>query len=336
MVIENRKTATPIIDQSKQKLWQLYKSWSLDQGKGKSIFSEKEMLEFYEYMITLIDSNETDDKLDDVEYAQTPSEYFENFISMIKVLIDPEMIFVFEIPDLTESNNLMRSEVYVVINNHHMPMLDLVKGVLTFLTITNQEICIHPINISNVNRELKNGNLFFLTQFKKTNLIYKKKGAPGLPTIDDFNVNELLSFSSNTIQKGWDVANLFLSHAESEKESEKFAICVYFLHQSIELRLRALLLAWERYEKKTHEIKLLIKSCLKFIPELASIFPQDTTEEIALFKMLEDSYCKARYSTEFKVSQSHTEELFIRAIRIKELCDFHFRKYFKIVLNIEE
>ncbi|EOZ97923.1 hypothetical protein A33Q_1575 [Indibacter alkaliphilus LW1] len=324
-------------DPSRQKLWQLFKSWTLDKERDQSANSEKEMLLFYEDLLALLDQvfdpvPETHDKPENEAFSNPPSPYFEQLITALKILVDPEMIFVFEIPLDDNSEIKCRKEVYMVIKHQEPSKMEAIQGLLTFLLCNKQEVCIHPITIGYLNKELKDGNIFFLTHITQTNLIYKKADAIELQECNIQHYPQILSHAKTVIENGWATADLFLKHAEMENKNGNQGLSLFFIHQSIELRLRALVLAWERHEKKTHEIRIMIRSCLKFIPDLAKVFPQNSEEECRILKLLEDAYCKTRYKSCFPVNQEEANELLQRALQIKSLCVAHYQMYFERIL----
>lgn len=335
--LPNSFASPDLKETGRQKLWHLFKSWTLDKESDHSASSDKEMLLFYEDLLALLDLvfelvPKPSDKLENEEFLNPPSPNFDQLITALKILIDPEMIFLFEVPIHDQSEIKDRKEVYMVIKHQEPSKMEAIQGLLTFLVCGNQEINIHPITISFLNKELKDGNIFFLTHINNANLIYKKAGAIELQEYSMQNYPQILSHAQNVIQNGWATADLFLKHAVIENKEGDLGLSLFFIHQSIELRLPALVLAWERHEKKTHEIRTMIRSCLKFIPELASIFPQDSEEECKLLKLLEDAYCKARYKSFFAVYQEEVDELMQRAIQINRLCEDHYKEYFQSVL----
>ncbi|AFL86138.1 hypothetical protein Belba_3646 [Belliella baltica DSM 15883] len=331
-------TSPDFKETSRQKLWQLFKSWTLDKERSQSASNEKEMLHFYEETLSLFDEiykpqPEQPIHEEATEFVNPNTPYMEQLITAMKVLIAPELIYTIEIPLANEPKIRSRYEVFVVIKHQELSVMEAFQGLLNFIALGDQEICIHPININYLTKEINDGNLFFLTHILQTNLVYKKANARVLPEIDMANHPNVLNQANATLQSGWLLSDQFLKHAQIEIEEKNYSLAIYFLHQSIELRLRALVLAWERHEKKSHEIRLVIRSCLKFIPELASIFPQNSEEEIKLLKILEDAYCKARYKSCFVVSQEEADQLMHRSIQIKSLCEDHYYLCFKPILQ---
>ncbi len=322
-----------------QKLWQLFKSWTLDKESEHSANSDKEMLHFYEDLLALLNLvfdpiSDSPDESKNKAFSNPPSSYFNQLITALKILIEPEMIFLWDIPLQEHSEIKDRKEVYMVIKHQEQSKMEAIQGLLTFLACNNLEICIHPISIGFLNKELKDGNIFFLTHMTKTNLIYKKEDAIELHEYNMQHYPQILSHAQTIIKNGWATADLFLEHAEIEVKGNDQALALFFLHQSIELRLRALLLAWERHEKKTHEIRIMLRSCLKFIPDLAKVFPQNSEEECKLLKLLEDAYCKSRYNSSFQALNYDVNKILNRAIQIKNLCENHYQTFFHPILTL--
>ena len=319
-------------DKSKQLLWNLLKAWIADEESTEAAYHKKEIIRFYEDLRQLLDIVYAPEPVPESkpfpELIQTSESYFLQLIEALKILVDPEMIFLFDLPNLGHLDVSYRREIYVVLKHQELDVYQNTHGLFSFLAAGKQEIAIHAINRNYLGKEYRNVNLFFLTHFHLGTLIFKKEGVKDLPVIDGEKLKGRMVLVSHDLNKNWETAGVFWKYAMQEQEASNWGLSLYFLHQSLELRLRGLILAWEGFERKSHEIRILLRECYQFIPELIFVFPQDSIEEKHLLKTLEDSYCKARYMVNFPIKKKIAELLTNRARQIQELCQLHYENFF--------
>lgn len=315
-------------------LWNLLKAWIADPQMAQNPVQLKEMLAFYEDLKQLLElvyapEPEPASGPDLIpELVNTSEVYFRQLIEALKILVDPEMIFLFDLPNLTHHDVSRRREVYVVLRHQELDEHHNTQGLFSFLASGMQEIAIHSINRNTLIRDIGKGNLFFQYHLRQLQLIYRKEGVSDLKEIPAERLQERMLQLGCSLEKNWERADQFWQHALEEQQNQRWDVSLFFLHQALELRLRGLKLAWEKRELKSHETRVLLRECYQFIPELASVFPQDTEEEINLLQTLEDAYCKVRYKTDFPVDETVAKTLCQRVEVVRRLCDRHFEYYF--------
>jgi len=314
-------------------LWNLVKAWITDPEVSQIQDQRKEMLAFYEDLKQLIEvvyAPEPKPEPDLVpELVNTSESYFLQLIEALKILVDPEMIFLFDLPNLSHADIAHRREVYVVLRHQELDAYHNTQGLFSFLAQGMQEIAIHAVNRNVLIRDMGKGNLFFQYHLRQLQLIYRKTGVSDLKEIPAERLQERMLQLRSSLEKNWERADQFWRQALKEQDDQHWEMSLFFLHQALELRLRALILVWEKRELKSHEIRVLLRECYQFIPELASVFPQNTEEEVQLLQNLEDAYCKARYRTEFPVEEKLSRTLSYRIAQIRGLCKKHYEYFFQ-------
>ena len=320
-------------DKSKQLLWNLLKAWIADEESTEAAYHTKEMIRFYEDLRQLLDIVYAPEPVPESkpfpELIQTSESYFLQLIEALKILVDPDMIFLFDLPYLGHLDVSHRREIYVVLRNQDLEEHHNTIGLFSFLTSGKQEFAIHSINRNHLTSVLGKGHLFFQYHIRQLHLIYRKEGASDLKELPHERLLERMIHLRSSLQKNWEKADLFWRLALQEQDNLNWESSLFFLHQSIELRLRALILVWEKRELKSHVTRVLLRECYQFIPELASVFPQDTEEEVQLLQLLEDAYCKVRYRTEFPVEEQFSRALSSRIAQVRSLCNKHYEYFFQ-------
>ncbi|SFT89185.1 HEPN domain-containing protein [Algoriphagus locisalis] len=314
-------------------LWKLFKTWVIDQETENSASGRKEMLDFYEDLKMLLEAVYAPEPVIEPEpfpeEIRTIETYFMQLIEALKILVDPEMIFLFDLPNLGHLDVSHRREIYVVIKNQDLEEHHNTIGLFSFLSSGKQEFAIHSINRNHLTSVLGKGHLFFQYHIRHLHLIYRKQGVPDLKEIPHERLEERMLNLKPNLEKNWEKADLFWKHALQEQDNLNWESSLFFLHQALELRLRALILVWEKRELKSHETRVLLRECYQFIPELSSVFPQNTEEEVQLLQLLEDAYCKVRYRTEFPVEEKLSRTLSSRIAQVRSLCNKHYEHFFQ-------
>ncbi len=317
----------------KLQLWRLFKSWTSDPDAENDFNKRKGMIRFYENLQSLVDALYQVESLPEPEpfpeVIQTSESYFLQLIQALKILVDPEMIFLFDLPNLGHLDVSHRREIYVVIKNQDLEEHHNTIGLFSFLTSGKQEFAIHSINRNHLTNVLGKGHLFFQYHIRQLHLIYRKEGVPDLKEIPHERLQERMLHLRSGLEKNWEKADLFWRHALQEQDNLNWESSLFFLHQALELRLRALILVWEKRELKSHETRVLLRECYQFIPGLASMFPQNNEEEVQLLQLLEDAYCKVRYRTEFPVDEKLSRTLSYRIAQVRSLCNKHYEHFFQ-------
>jgi hypothetical protein len=70
---------------------------------------------------------------------------------------------------------------------------------------------------------------------------------------------------------------------------------------------------------KQHNLSKLSGSVKKYADELRDVFPQDTPEEIRLFKLLKAAYVDARYNPHFVVTKEDIEALIPKVEKLRDI-----------------
>ncbi len=92
-----------------------------------------------------------------------------------------------------------------------------------------------------------------------------------------------------------------------------FGMAVFMVHQTIEQACKAMLKVMLHMRPGTHNLAWMLKLCSGIAPEIASIFPRNSPEERALFKLVKSSYNDYRYAVGFTVTEEQAWTLYYRA-----------------------
>ncbi|MCE7053123.1 HEPN domain-containing protein [Algoriphagus sp. AGSA1] len=211
----------------------------------------------------------------------------------LKILLCPKAIYLHE--------NKNTSDLYVLLPFHTPGEHDQIEAVIGLLLKDRPSYQIHCINVGYLTKCMADGTPFFLEKILSSSPVYLEKAFEGLPQVSDENLQTIKAAALARLNQSLEKSEEFFRIAQTTSSEMK----LFFLHQSAELALRGLLVAWEKLEKKTHELKVLLRLCSKYIPELSDLF---SGKEEAL-SVLDGAYCKARYNGSYKVADSTENEI---------------------------
>jgi Uncharacterized conserved protein related to C-terminal domain of eukaryotic chaperone, SACSIN len=126
--------------------------------------------------------------------------------------------------------------------------------------------------------------------------------AKEIPQTSEEKLKSLKQKAGENFQNSFSRAAAFLKQAQFSKEQSNNNLTAFFLHQATELCCRALIASFLGIEKKTHSLHQLKKYSRRITPLVHQIFPENTTEEKRLLKLLDEAYLAARYENDFSIT----------------------------------
>ncbi|MGS2761832.1 HEPN domain-containing protein [Sinomicrobium sp. M5D2P9] len=165
--------------------------------------------------------------------------------------------------------------------------------------------------LSFAERQLREGNLFFIDACKPENLKYSIPGQH-LPTLTEgMDMQKALEVAKDRFQKEYSKAVDFKEGALFYIKKSNYTQAAFMLHQSIELAYRLTELLAIGKEKVCHSIANHQKYIRAFIPELGALFHPE--EETALLQLLDDAYKGVRYGTNYQISPEQKDKIYTKS-----------------------
>lgn len=170
---------------------------------------------------------------------------------------------------------------------------------------------------SHLHNILQEGHVFYSSYCTAKNLIWwqQQKETPQTPPE---KLQALKQKAGECFENGFSRAAAFLKQAQFCKEQSNNNLTVFFLHQATELCCRALIASFLGIEKKTHSLHQLKKYCRRITPVVHQIFPETTTEEKRLLKLLDEAYLAARYENDFSITPDDLLILMEKVIQLHQ------------------
>ncbi|MDB5231050.1 MAG: hypothetical protein JWN76_1855 [Chitinophagaceae bacterium] len=186
---------------------------------------------------------------------------------------------------------------------HERFIKDILKG--------QAELSLQLVKAGRVYELLSKGHLFYSLACKKEKLLFDDGTTP-LPSFDFVPVKHLINNARQVFLKGLQKAESFYEGASFYYEKKENAFACFMLHQSVELTLRSLLLAFMGVDPSVHDLEIYMVNIRRYVPALGDLFPNNTKEESEIFDALQKSYIKARYFEGFTPSDNTLQTLLER------------------------
>ncbi len=180
--------------------------------------------------------------------------------------------------------------------------------------------------------QIEAGNLFFIENLLLGNVVYGQQEL-GFPFMNStLCLNDLIGRSKRAFDKELKKIDAFSKGASSHFEKGHYAQSTFAYHQTMELLFRAAECALMGRNKITHRLREHQEYCHGFITSLASFFDLNDLEEAATMELLDQSYCAARYQSDFEPSIEAVDMLYYKTeqlfILVKSLFYFSWQRCF--------
>ena len=147
---------------------------------------------------------------------------------------------------------------------------------------------------------IRNKDRFFVTIYHRGHWLYNSAHLSSQNNLPETNAINDYPFIALSHELHYEIALGFLEAAEALENEDRHYNRLFFLNQAFEQLCITLIYVHTSYRSTTHNLNRLLSLCCCIHPELSSYFPNNTSEEIRLFKILNTSYFKGRYGNGFE------------------------------------
>lgn len=159
-----------------------------------------------------------------------------------------------------------------------------------------------------IRKGIDSGRMFYNTVFTTQWLVYDN-GRSALPLPLPLRVAQTERHGRETFVFGYRQSQTFYRCAASLTSGEEYGVAAFMLHQSVELLLRAFIIAVTGEEVKTHTLADLMKHTLRYAPGLQYGRTPSGAALHRLPERLEKAYTGGRYSPHFHIAPEMLPEL---------------------------
>lgn len=185
-------------------------------------------------------------------------------------------------------------------------------------------------DMKKLNKYLEEGRYFY-TQLKQEGIILYNSGKFKLARKRKLNFKEIQKQAQEYFNEKIDRANSFYDGVEFYSNKKDYRMVSFMLHQACENYIYTIRLVFTLENPKQHNLSKLLNSVKQYSDEFAKVFPQDTSEEKRLFKLIKAAYVEGRYNPDFMVSKEDIDALVpkVELLRdiTKQICEEKIKEY---------
>lgn len=209
--------------------------------------------------------------------------------------------------------------------------IEAIRPVLESIFLNKENFTYQVFPFSYVNHELQQGNLYFLNNCHKDNLLYKTPQDTSIWNYPNQDSNKLVEKIKQDFKRDMSRVKSFKKGIYYFRTQNHLSQSAFMMHQAFEQGYRLL----EKFicgrVKICHSIKNHQNYVLKSSHKLESMFLVESDAETKLLDVLEDAYSSARYSYNYTITEKELDQLsqklglFIKDILClfkEELCIF--------------
>lgn len=163
-------------------------------------------------------------------------------------------------------------------------------------------------DLEDIRRGIDAGKVFHNTVFTPAWLVYDT-GCAALPLPLPLRVAQTERNGHELFAFGYRQSRTCCKCAASLTEPEEAGLAAFMLHQSVELLLRAFIIAATGQEVKSHTLADLMKHTLRYAPGLKACYTSSGRPLHQLPERLEKAYVGGRYSPHFRMAPSALPDL---------------------------
>jgi uncharacterized protein len=161
-----------------------------------------------------------------------------------------------------------------------------------------------------VNAALQLGHPFFIRVLREGLLLYSSAHTEAPPAALPGNPAEILLNSREQFRVHLEQAAAFLQTAWEHMAKENHTLTLLMLHQTLLQGCSGLMRLFTGYYSGSLPLSKLIRLCSNFTDELVQLFPQNTPDELRLFRLLLNS--AAGSQNKANISKEEIHQLFER------------------------
>ncbi len=172
-------------------------------------------------------------------------------------------------------------------------------------------------DMDEIEKGIEAGKVFYNVVFTTARLIYDS-GYTALPIPLPLRVQHTGQHGKAVFEFGCSRSGAFYKSAQALTAPEDAGVAAFMIHQSIELLLRAFIIAVTGQEVKSHTLSDLMRHVLRFAPGLQTTRTATGKPLHRLPDRLEKAYTGGRYSLQFQVAPALLPELFNHVAQLRE------------------
>ncbi len=200
--------------------------------------------------------------------------------------------------------SMYRTDLIIIMDQYLYKPFDEVLTLLNFAVLGHKNINCTAYTYGTAFEFLSKGHLYLSSLCTPQNCVYQSSANFTLPLLNQEKRSELIEKSTQLFSQNIQKAITFFKAACKFTNESECTISAFMLQQACELSYRSLLLALRGKQVKCHDLVVLRKHLIHFVPKLIGMLDPDEAKEIALLSCIQEAYIKSRYDQAYKISLS--------------------------------
>ncbi len=180
--------------------------------------------------------------------------------------------------------------------------------------------------ITRVNEELERKQYFF-TDIKKEGILLYDNGEFQLTEARHMPWLERKQIAQEDYDYWFKSGSEFFINTRNALGRDSFNNAAFELHQATESFYHAIILVFNGYKYKEHDILDLAKKARDYHHELFRIFPYASSQQVECFELLRRAYIEARYNKHYRISKEQLLYLIERVEKLQHMTQDICLKY---------
>ncbi|RZK60026.1 MAG: HEPN domain-containing protein [Pedobacter sp.] len=233
--------------------------------------------------------------------------------------------YVFFQQDILNSGNLT-----IVLDRHEYKPIDEILEAVNFSLMAYPKITFEVHTYGAMANLISNGHFYYATLCAQKNCIFQKEAQYNLPYPSRVLLAANRLKAANLFNQSRDKAVSFMHGANQYLEHNEYAMAVFMLQQACEFTYRSLILVFKSKNIKSHELVLLRKQLVHYVPQIIGLFHPKPKKEIRLLTLLQEAYIKVRYESTYQVDKEQASELLTATSNLMEGVQAVFEEYYYV------
>lgn len=222
----------------------------------------------------------------------------QQIIQFLVATLAPVKIYKIQAPGAAGCRYDNQVELAIVVANSFNTRFPALEPILQLATLQHTTVHCSVHQEAHVLTGLRSGHIFYSLCCIPGNLVYDN-GQEDYPVTETADLNRIKATQQKVFAAIFQRAASFLDCSRALLQRPTDHLIAFMLHQAIELTYRAVLLSLNGLEKKTHEIRVLMKLAQRSALPLNMVWVTSQCDLTQLILFLDAAYIKARYQVEY-------------------------------------
>ncbi|MGS2761479.1 HEPN domain-containing protein [Sinomicrobium sp. M5D2P9] len=223
----------------------------------------------------------------------------QEILAKITTLIDTQYIYASDTGEGEEVKKL----ILVLFPEEALPRQKDHSSIIAQILGDQEDFLLRLYTLQYTEKQIREGNLFFLRICQDANLVYKNEKRYLKPPSEGIDIGKALAVVGRRFEMEYTKIKAFREGVDFYCDKEDYSQAAFMLHQSVELSFRLVEILMTGKEKICHSIAEHQKYLRDFVPLLGVLFNTEMEKEYRLLQLLDRAYKEVRYGYNYQINK---------------------------------